>query len=266
MRFNRCYRHVYEVEILERMMPKHSIELVVARHEEDLRWLRRVPSTIRISVYNKGRTPLLPDGLPTPDELSVQELPNLGREAHSYLWHLVDRYEELSPITVFCQGHPFDHAPDFHKRLRALAEGTEFPKPFLWYGFCDDTDDPRGRKLFVPWSKNPERHELFTGELFEKVLGEKSPAWFRFRGGAQFCVAHEAVIQKPREFYARALKSILETRHAAHSMERFWDRLFGPPMIHSEMLGPGGVKYWKKIRRLEERSESELAAVPTDSV
>jgi len=37
-----------------------GIELVVARHEEDLRWLRRVPAGIRIAIYNKGRHPRFP--------------------------------------------------------------------------------------------------------------------------------------------------------------------------------------------------------------
>ena len=254
------------METLERMMPKPFIELVVARHEEDLRWLRRAPQSIRISVYNKGKSPALPHGLTGTERLRVQELSNVGREAHTYLTHLFECYEELAPVTVFCQGHPFDHAPDFHIRLRALAEGRDIPKPFLWYGFLDDTDDPSGKRLFVPWSKNPERRELSTGKLFKELLGENSPAWFHFRGGAQFCVTREAVIQRPREFYARALKSTLEIRNAAHSLERFWDRFFGPPMISPEMLGADGVKYWKKIRRFEEKAQGKSSAVSMDSV
>jgi len=254
------------MEALPRMPQNPSIELVVARHEEDLRWLRRVPHSIRISVYNKGRTPALPDGLSGSARLREQELPNVGREAHTYLTHLFERYKELAPTTIFCQGHPFDHAPDFHNRLRALAGGREIPEPFLWYGFLDDTDDPCGQRLFVPWSKNPERRELSTGQLFEELLGEKSPSWFHFRGGAQFCVTQEAVIQRSREFYARALKSTLENPDAAHSMERFWDRFFGPAMIDPESLDSNGVKYWKKIRRFDEEAKQELPSVPIDSV
>lgn len=255
-----------ELELLEQMMPKHSIELVVARHEEDLRWLRRVPRAIRISVYNKGKTPTFPEGFPATDRVSVRDLPNAGREAHSYLTHLFDNYEKLASVTLFCQGHPFDHAPDFHERLRALAEGREMPTPFLWYGFLDDTDDPCGKRLFVPWSKNPERRELSTGSLYEKLFGEPCPPLFHFRGGAQFGVALEAVIRRPREFYGQALQSILETRDAAHSLERFWDRMFGPPVIDPETLGSDGVKYWKRIRRVDEEAGGGLLPVPMDSV
>jgi HK97 family phage prohead protease len=51
------------------MMP--PLELVVARHAEDLAWLRRVPREFRITVYDKG------DG-----SSGGIRLPNIGREAH----------------------------------------------------------------------------------------------------------------------------------------------------------------------------------------
>lgn len=232
-----------------------SVELVIARHEEDLRWVRRVPASIRITIYNKGATSPLPLELVRREGLSVHALPNLGREAHSYLTHLSERYEEVAPVTLFCQGHPFDHAPDFHARLRGVSEGSESPNPFLWYGFLEETDDPRGKRLFVPWSKNPERKELETGRLHEELFGGNPPDFFHFRGGAQFAVTREAVHRRDREFYNRALDLSLAIPLAAHSYERIWDRIFGDPVIDPDSLGPEGVRYLKRIRRLEEGFE-----------
>ena len=185
-----------------------------------------------------------------------RSLPNVGREAHTYLTHLLERYDSLPDITVFCQGHPFDHAPDFHARLRALAEGTETVDPFLWYGFLDDTDDPFGRRLFVPWSKNPEGRELRTGEIFVRLFGEPVPPFFHFRGGAQFAVSRKGILSRPRDFYGLALEETLTDPLAAHCFERIWDRVFGPAVIDPASLGPDGVRYHKRIRRLEEGSES----------
>lgn len=235
------------------MLPREdkAVELVVAHHGEDLRWLRRVPETINITLYEKGDREVLPDDFLARKHCRVKFLPNAGREAHSYLTHLVEHYDDLHPVSVFCQGHPFDHAPDFHERLRSLASGAELPAPFLWYGFLDETDDPHGRRLFVPWSKNPEGRELATGSLYERLFGETSPEWFCFRGGAQFAVSREAVWQRPREFYEKALKLSLEISDAAHSYERIWDRFFGAPMINSADLGSERVRYLKRIRRLE---------------
>jgi len=227
------------------------VELVVARWREELKWLRRVPPSVRISIYNKGDVLELPPAIAARPGLSVTELPNEGREAHSYLTHLCHRYESLAPMMVFCQGHPFDHAPDFHNRLVALAEDMEIPDPFLWYGFLDETDDPRGRRLFVPWSKNTDGRELSTGRLYEELFGMPTPSAFHFRGGAQFAVTAEAIRCRPRDFYERALAFSAAIPDAAHSFERFWDRVFGLPVIDPALLGPEGVRYLKKIRRLE---------------
>ena len=241
------------------MTPPVSVELVIARHEEDLRWVRRVPASIRITIYNKGTNLALPLEIARREGLSVNALPNLGREAHTYLTHLSERYEEVAPVTIFCQGHPFDHAPDFHARLRGVSEGSESPDPFLWYGFLEETDDPRGKRLFVPWSKNPERKELETGRLHEELFGGTTPDFFHFRGGAQFAVTREAVHRRDREFYLRALDLSVKIPLAAHSYERIWDRIFGDPVIDPESLGPEGVRYLKRIRRLEEAVEGEIA-------
>jgi hypothetical protein len=229
-----------------------SIELVVSRFREDLRWLRRVPGEIRITIYNKGDDPALPEGFPERAGVTVSSLPNEGREAHTYLTHLLARRDDPAPVTVFCQGHPFDHAPDFHDRLKSLADGSERPDPFLWYGFLEETDDPLGRRLFVPWSKNPEGMELTTGRLHEELFGEPSPEWFHFRGGAQFAVTGAAVQARSSRFYRRALGLSLSIPLAAHSYERLWDRIFGNPVIDPSLLGPEGVRYLKKIKRLGE--------------
>ena len=65
-------------------MSRRSLELVVARYAEDLAWLRRVPKEFAVTVYNKGD--IIPDAI---------ALPNIGREAHTYLHHLADHYEDL---------------------------------------------------------------------------------------------------------------------------------------------------------------------------
>lgn len=67
------------------------MELVIARYDEDISWSDQYLD-IR-TVYNKGD--VLPGSIP---------LPNLGRESHTYLTHIVERYDTLADRTAFIQG------------------------------------------------------------------------------------------------------------------------------------------------------------------
>ncbi|MDR1192411.1 MAG: DUF3431 domain-containing protein [Verrucomicrobiales bacterium] len=214
------------------------IELVVARYREDLAWTRNVPAGVRVTVYNKGG----------PLPLTATPLPNIGREAHTYLQHIVSRYDSLAPLTVFAQGRPFDHAPDLHRVLRAAADGALTVSDFKWLGFLVDTDDRRGRRLFVPWSKNVTREELPLDEFYEKLFGQPSPETFRFHGGAQFIVSAGCARRRPLEFYQRALALTVSEPLAAHCLERVWDQIFNVSGVSEELMQGRETVYLKKIK------------------
>jgi hypothetical protein len=92
------------------MATKNST-LVIARYKEDLEWITEVPDNYHVVVYNKG---------PLVDSLSVLrradeiiERVNVGRESETYFHHMLTSDESASEWTVFCQGDPFEHSPDF---------------------------------------------------------------------------------------------------------------------------------------------------------
>jgi hypothetical protein len=217
-----------------------QLELVVARHTEDLAWLRRVPRAFTASVYDKSGA--LPDAI---------QLPNIGREAHTYLHHLAERHDSLADITVFVQGHPFDHAPDLHKILRSLAEGSFSVPDFHWLGFLADTDDARGRRLFVPWSKNPERHELPLNEFHQQLLGAPGPDAYRFFVGAQFIVTRATAHRRDAAFYRNARELSVSSPLAPHCFERCWDRVFSADGTAGRLPADQLTAYFKPIKRLQ---------------
>ncbi len=134
------------------------IRLVVARYTENLQWLSDVPSNIdEIIVYNKSpiegptenslqpsryRTRMMHWSLRSSsssrdktdlsdqsilpecvqDRARVVQLRNVGREADTYLQHIIDHYDTgLADVTIFSQGDPFEHSPDFIHLLGAEA-------------------------------------------------------------------------------------------------------------------------------------------------
>ena len=73
-------------------------EFVIAHYNENLDWL--MPIANHSHVYHKG-TDLQPSLLP----LNAWEwLPNIGRESHTYLYHIINNYDTLPEVTVFLQG------------------------------------------------------------------------------------------------------------------------------------------------------------------
>ncbi len=216
-----------------------ALELVVARCGEDIAWLRRVPREFAVTVYDKG--------LPSPTGI---DLPNIGREAHTYLRHLAERHETLADVTVFVQGRPFDHAPDLHRRLCALADGRERVEEFFWLGFVADTDDARGRRLFVPWSKNADGRELRMDDFHRQLFGGTGPAAYRFFPGGQFAVSRGAARRRTPGFYSAAAELAAWFPDAAHCFERLWDRVFLADGTAGR-LPPGELTaYFKPVRRL----------------
>ena len=216
------------------------IELVVARYTEDLAWLRKRPDNLTVTVYDKG-----------PDASSGEgaiPLPNIGREAHTYLHHIVSRYDSLTEWTVFCQGKPFDHAYDFKKTMRAYAANPSIIGSFRWLGHLIDTDDNRGERLFRPWSKNEDGRGLDMQGFHQALFDTNGPKYYTFVLGAQFAIHRNLIRQRPLSFYERALSVSTSFPDAAHCFERSWDLVFGVIGIDPDWLAGRQTVYLKPMK------------------
>ncbi|TDB64195.1 DUF3431 domain-containing protein [Arundinibacter roseus] len=221
-------------------MSEPSFALVVAHYHENLNWLRRVPAVYQKFIYSKAETPPLSSHI---------QLPNIGREAHTYLQHLVAQYHNLSDYTVFCQGKPFDHAYDFHATLRQLIDAEADKKPFQWLGHIIDTDTPDG-DLYKQWSKNETGEGLDLERFHQQLFNAAGPDSYPFVLGAQFVVSREQVHQRPQSFYQKALEAASTFPLAAHCFERTWDLVFETTGIDRNWLAGRETVYLKTIKRL----------------
>ncbi|GAB3784448.1 hypothetical protein GCM10028818_44130 [Spirosoma horti] len=224
------------------------LELVVAHYTENLNWLRNLPMGLRRTVYTKGPEPIT--------EYPTLPLPNIGREAHTYLHHLVSRYDSLTEWTIFCQGKPFDHAYDFKKTVREFDSelltctgiNPGASQQFRWFGHLIDTDDNQGHRLFVPWSKNEDGRCLDLPGFHRALVGTDGPDLYTFVLGAQFAVHRTVVQRRPRAFYEQALNISVSFPDAAHCFERSWDRVFGVVGIDPNWLAGRQTVYLKPMK------------------
>ena len=192
--------------------------LVIAHYEENLAWLSEVGPGWAVRVYSKGRVPS-PGAVP---------LPNVGREAHTYLTHIVDQWEHLAPVTVFAQGDPFDHCPDFLAQLKLLEAGESVT--FTPLGDLEIIFDRQG---FPHLSEEPAtRAGLYLDQFYREICGGELPPLLHCRANAIFAVSAGEIRARPREFYARGIEALARENNpiAGHYFERLWGLLFAGPM------------------------------------
>jgi hypothetical protein len=104
-----------------------KVEVVLAHHDEDLSWLQRLPEHVHISIYTKGAQVDLNN--PFVSKASIQHVPNVGRETHTYLHHIVQNYERLADWTVFSQaGEPSFGYKGHRSGGGHLMAGDDFAK------------------------------------------------------------------------------------------------------------------------------------------
>ena len=216
-----------------------NLELVVARCREDLKWLKHVPNDFRVTVYDKGG-----------DAKGAQPLPNIGREAQTYLHHVISHFHELADLTVFSQGKPFDHVPELHRILQHMAARRLCVADFLWLGFIVDRDDRTGSLLFQSWGKNPEGRPLLMDAFWQALWQAPAPEHYVFYPGAHFAVTADTIRKQSRSFYEKALAVSETLPDAAHCFERCWDRVFGRNGIPPELRKRKPPVYLRPVRRL----------------
>jgi hypothetical protein len=91
-----------------------KIKVVVARYKEDLSWLSQIRDLC--VIYNKSPENPLMDF-----EHSIP-LVNVGREADTYLKHIIRTYPYFSDYVVFTQGNIADHVREVAGFVRHVKE------------------------------------------------------------------------------------------------------------------------------------------------
>ena len=90
-----------------------SILMVIARYNEKLEWLNEEPfNKYKAIVYNKGPN----NDFEKHNVIKIVRLKNIGRENHTYFYHIITNYMKLSDFTIFLPGSVNMN----HKKAKAL--------------------------------------------------------------------------------------------------------------------------------------------------
>lgn len=186
-------------------MKKSNRQVVIARFTEDLHWVNQLE--VPHLIYNKGG--------PIQFESTQLAIHKTGREAHTFITHMMNRYDDLAEWTVFAQGNPFDHCCYF---LDAYLDEPE--SGFQWLGHNTVRSDVHG---------DPHHPGLPIGLAYAMITSQQPPCFFYFVAGQQFIVHRDLIRRYSKHFYKR-IYDIMDSQKFrdtwAWTMERLWEQIF----------------------------------------
>lgn len=194
-------------------------QLVVARYKENIDWVNNITCVDDVVIYNKGDD-IVDSNL---KKHTIIQLPNFGREAHTYLLHIIENYYNLKDIVIFSQGDPFPHAPKLGKE----RSGTTLNEHLSVVNF--NTIDCKS--LFG--EDYEESVDFLSKSLFEYCFKNEIPSVVNFSPGAQYIVPKSCILTKSLNFYKNQYDSLCVHRTYqrdgfcnAWTLERIWMYIF----------------------------------------
>lgn len=160
-------------------------EIIIARYKEDLNYISRFNDDIKITIYNKNKEE---------NEDRYINLPNIGRESHTFLYHIVNNYDNLADINVFLQGDPFFHCREIIDVVNTKNE---------YYLINGESMEEENNYKYSMVCK--EVWDIFNPEYIH-------PESLIFSPGAQYMVTKDQILYHKKEVY----KSLLDF----HSLEK----------------------------------------------
>jgi hypothetical protein len=199
-----------------------KFQIVISRYNEDIYYLNKFFEYI--IVYNKGNDDIY-------QNFNVIKLPNIGRESHTYLYHIVNNYDNLASQTLFIQGKIDDHD---------ILPFIEYFKNKDFIGKLNNQN--------INFIKNKIKHvgkyltQVQSGDL--KISKYNPFEWinkiglnindyndFNMVWGANFSVSKNIILKKPKIFYQNLLRYVEYdiNPEEGHFFERSWYIIFNHP-------------------------------------
>ena len=202
--------------------------LIIARYKENLDWLNNYRD-FKIIVYNKGNK------LKENNFLKIENLENLGRESHTWLYHIVNNYYQLNDINIFLQGkiddldcmsylNPNQYLENINKYGFSVSR-YGLLGPFHWTWNVGVDKDIRYKKL---WENKEISRSNIGFRHFAKQLFPNIPLFVATSYGGCFAVKKEMILQHNIIFYKNLLNILSKSKNPieGHYMERLWCYIF----------------------------------------
>jgi len=229
-------------------MSINKVKIIVSRFHENLNWLQESPfNEFQYIVYNKGDN----DDFNKTNVENVITLPNVGKCDHTYLYHIVNNFDNLDDILVFFPGSLDSHggkksrAIDILERIkRNNYNSAVFTCDYCAEGvlkkFKNFTIDSYSTSSPENYNKNMETTTYHANirpfwKWYLVNFGKININYYTFQG--IFSVDKRDILQHPRYRYEKLLNQVgvHSNPEVGHYIERSWGAIFFP-MTHTKVL------------------------------
>lgn len=191
-------------------------ELVIAAYDRDYSWVTHLHPDIKVTVYKKGDQSL------KPNEILIE--PNLGRDVHTFFYHLYTQYDNLSDITFFSQDYPFDHVCNYIDIINGNKDtwdsNAKQHNEGCWF-FCTQYG-----VLTCDIAGHPHHPGLDLKTMWNKLFDSDCPDTFNFTPTGHFAITKEQALKIPKKYYKYILNILEDFPTSPWEIERLEPYIF----------------------------------------
>jgi len=222
---------------IEKEKKESNIIIVIARYNEKLEWTLEEPfNKFKYIVYNKGNN----ENFEKKYVKEIIKLPNVGKCDHTYLYYIINNYNDLSDITIFLPGSldmiykkrlALNLLNEINNRNNAVFISlNEVDVKNKYYSFKMDKYDTKykGNKTNESLIELKKSNIRPFGLWFDNMFGNIKVNNVIYYG--IFSIHKEDIIQHPITRYEKLIKELSDHANpeAGHYFERSWGAVFYP--------------------------------------
>ena len=194
-------------------------EFVISQYKENLDWL--APVANHCHIYHKAG-----EVIPHFEYRQWEKLPNVGREGHTYLHHIINNYDYLADITVFLQGS-LSTELWFGRAFKNIGEYVSLAHKNRFS--CSSLEEKYSNwgKIKEVESEHHKAKDTF-GKYWQDVFGYPHPKTIDVCYAGCFSVTRGLIQQHPIQFYKKLLSTVDFSSDPVegHYLERLWNSIF----------------------------------------
>lgn len=159
--------------------------VVISKYNEDITWAKDIIHDV--IIYDKSENPL---------SNSIVR-PNIGREAETLLYYIIENYNNLPDLTIFLQGDPRSNPIlyTYDEVIKEVNKNHEYKlKTILTYDITVNVKDY--------WLKSC---NILNLKLFGKNYNN-----IKYSSGAQYVIPKNVILNRPLELYILLHQNIIK--------------------------------------------------------